>query len=114
MQPNPNSDWFYSIMQGVLGNAVWWIVLGALGIMLTILKECWSSWLVPALYGLIGMSLVAAVLYSGTMYARWRRAAHLVLMASIVLAAAFHFAGVLLGRKSKAASPQSGGQSDID
>jgi hypothetical protein len=52
------------LWQDFLSNAIWYFLILLGGVVLTFLKKRGSAWFAPALYGLVGCSLVAVIVYS--------------------------------------------------
>jgi hypothetical protein len=103
MQTDPS--WLSSMVQNVVGNFVYYLLGLIVTVVFTILKKKHSSWLSPALYGLVGGVLVLVLIRSGAIYARWPTATPIILVAVVLIAAGLHFAAVLVERKSLASAP---------
>jgi hypothetical protein len=100
MQPAPDSTPTLSwLWQNLISEAIAAILIGVL---VALAKKYRPEWLTPLLYGLIGMILFGAVLYSPTLYARWPVWTPIILVGSLIAASAVRWSVAFIERKKPA------------
>lgn len=112
MQPSPEATPTLSwLWQNLISEGIAAIVIGVL---VAIAKKYRPQWLVPLLYGLIGMILFGAVLYSSALYARWPLWTPIILVGSLIAASAVRLGVAFIEQKDKPAAVAPDGPKGID